>query len=407
MSIVDLRFDHVGKRYRINQDDRRGLAGRVNRSKVQTDFWAVKDVSFDIHRGESVGIIGHNGAGKSTILKLLSSITAPSKGEITIKGRLAALLEVGSGFHPELTGRENVFLSGSILGMRRSEISQKLEDIIDFAEVRQFIDVPVKRYSSGMFVRLGFAIAAHLDPDVLLLDEVLAVGDSAFQDKCIERILALRDAGKTIVFISHDLSAVERLCSRVLLMKAGELIADGKTSEMIAKYQESTAFIPSQIHQHDVGKARVAEVNGVHFMDSDGNPTSRFRAGHPLRVRMSYSARERIRNGVFGVYFCLEAGGVACQFSTAANGELIDIEAGEGTVEFDCEQLGLQPGSYHIDATIERLGDPDFVDWHYRCTTISVEKGRALKGNFLVPHTWRRVETGPSVDRQTAASTLE
>lgn len=407
MSIVDLRFDHVGKRYRINQDDRRGLAGRVNRSTHQTEFWAVKDVSFDIHRGESVGIIGHNGAGKSTILKLLSSITAPSKGEITINGRLAALLEVGSGFHPELTGRENVFLSGSILGMRRNEISAKLEDIIDFAEVRQFIDVPVKRYSSGMFVRLGFAIAAHLDPDVLLLDEVLAVGDSAFQDKCVARILALQNAGKTIVFISHDLSAVERLCSRVLLMKAGELIGDGRTSEMIAKYQESTAFIPSQIHQHDLEKARVAEIIGITFIDSEGNPTSRFRAGHPLRVRLTYAAKERIPKGIFGVYFCLEAGGVACQFSTGAKGEMIDVREGEGTIEFDCEELGLQPGSYHIDATIERLGDSDYLDWHYRCTTISVEKGRALKGHFLVPHTWRKVDAEASLERQNAASTLE
>jgi lipopolysaccharide transport system ATP-binding protein len=407
MSIVDLHFDCVSKLYRITQDDRRGLAGRLDRSRAKKEFWAVKDVSFKIHRGESVGVIGHNGAGKSTILKLLSSITAPSKGEIRINGRLAALLEVGSGFHPELTGRENVYLCGSILGMRRNEISAKLEDIIDFAEVRQFIDVPVKRYSSGMYVRLGFAIAAHLDPDVLLLDEVLAVGDSAFQDKCVARILALQNAGKTIVFISHDLSAVERICSRVLLMKAGELIGDGRTSEMIAKYQESTAFNPSQIHQRDLGMARVAEIIGIRFMDSEGNPTSRFRAGHPLRVRMTYSARERFRNGFFCVYFCLEAGGVACQFSTAAYGQYIDVAEGEGAIEFECEELGLQPGTYHIDATIDMLGDSDSIDWHYHCTTISVEKGRTLKGNFLAPHTWRKVEAAASLDRQTAASTPE
>jgi len=347
-------------------------------------------MSFEVKRGESVGIIGHNGAGKSTVLKLLSSITAPSTGEIMINGRLAALLEVGSGFHPELSGRENVYLSGSILGMRRSEIAAKIEDIIDFAEVRQFIDVPVKRYSSGMFVRLGFAIAAHLEPDVLLLDEVLAVGDAAFQDKCINRILELRDSGKTIVFISHDLSAVERLCRRVLLMKAGELIGEGSPAEMVAKYQETSAFVQSQIRQHELGKERIAEVTAVQFVNDTGEPTNRFQTGYPLRVRLAYKAVKRIEKGVFGIYFCLEGGGVACQFSTAATGDMIDIETGPGTIEFACPVLGLQPGSYHIDATIERLGEPDFIDWHYRCAVISVEKGKVLKGNFVIPHSWQK-----------------
>jgi lipopolysaccharide transport system ATP-binding protein len=222
----DLEFHHVSKRYTVRSDAAAAggagnpLARYWRRLRAPTqDFWAVRDVSFQVARGEALGVIGHNGAGKSTMLKLLSNITAPSEGRITINGRLSALIEVGSGFHPELTGRENVFLSGSILGMRRREIAEKLESIVEFAGVRQFIDTPVKRYSSGMYVRLGFAIAAHLDPDILLLDEVLAVGDAAFQLKCIQRIQELEQAGTTIVFISHDLGAVERLCSRVILMK--------------------------------------------------------------------------------------------------------------------------------------------------------------------------------------------
>src|SRR6188474_1711558 len=231
--MIDLKFDHVSKRYRIQQNDNdsdiqssvlrklKSLRGR------KADFWAVRDVSFEVQRGEAVGIIGHNGAGKSTILKLLSNITTPTSGEITINGRLAALIEVGSGFHPELSGRENIYLNGSILGMSRSEITKKLDSIIDFADVRQFIDTPVKRFSSGMYVRLGFSIAAHLQPDILLLDEVLAVGDAAFQAKCLNRITELKEAGTTIVFISHDLRAVERLCERVLLLKRGQIVMSG------------------------------------------------------------------------------------------------------------------------------------------------------------------------------------
>src|SRR5258705_10683105 len=202
--MIDLSFNRVSKRYRIRHESEESASQHPLIRKWNAlwtrpeDFWAVRDVSFEVERGEALGIIGHNGAGKSTILKLLSNITTPTEGEIRINGRLAALIEVGSGFHPELTGRENVYLSGSIMGMRRREIDPKLDSIVEFAGVRQFIDTPVKRYSSGMYVRLGFAIAAHLDPEILLLDEVLAVGDAAVQAKCMQRIKELKDNGTTI-----------------------------------------------------------------------------------------------------------------------------------------------------------------------------------------------------------------
>src|ERR1700756_811684 len=226
--MIDIKLDRVSKYYKLRST---GNAPKSWHSafarRRSTPMWALRDVSFQVEQGEALGIVGHNGAGKTTILRILSSITTPSRGEITIRGRLAALVEIGSGFHPELTGRENIDLHGAMLGMRSSEIRRKLDSIIDFAGVDQYIDVPVKRYSSGMYVRLGFSIAAHLDPDILLLDEVLAVGDYAFQEKCKQRIAEMHRQGTTMVFISHDLSAVRSICQRAVLLQRGEAIAEG------------------------------------------------------------------------------------------------------------------------------------------------------------------------------------
>ena len=282
-----LTMERVAKRYKVRRTAdanggrrswRQMLAGFARR---QEEFWALRDVSFAVAEGETLGIIGHNGAGKSTILKLLSSVTVPTRGEIRIYGRLSALIEVGSGFHPELTGRENIYLSGSILGMRRREIADKLERIIEFAGVRDFIDTPVKHYSSGMYVRLGFSIAAHLEPDILLLDEVLAVGDAAFQSKCLDRITELHRQGRTIVFISHDLGAVERLCDRVILLKQGQVIATGTAEDVIAAYQE-TGSVYTASEPHAVANAilsREAQITSATCHDVNGEQAAVFRTG--------------------------------------------------------------------------------------------------------------------------------
>ncbi len=302
--MIDLSFDRVSKKYLIRQEaeedaSRNLIMRKLSQMWRRQEFWALRDVSLEVRRGEALGIIGHNGAGKSTILKLLSSITTPSAGEITINGRLAALIEVGSGFHPELTGRENVYLSGSILGMRRAEIHRKIESIIDFAGIRHFIDTPVKRYSSGMFVRLGFSIAAHLDPDVLLLDEVLAVGDAAFQHKCLNRVDELRASGKTIIFISHDLNAVERLCDRVLLLANGQIIANGFPGEVIERYKSdgaksmSSAF-PGIKAEHDwpnVATApsdSVVRLRRVRVCTAEGKTVERIDIRRPVGIEMTF-----------------------------------------------------------------------------------------------------------------------
>jgi len=205
------------------------------------DLWALRDVSFDVRKGEVVGIIGHNGAGKSTLLKILSRITDPSEGQVWFEGRMGSLLEVGTGFHPELTGRENIFLSGAILGMTRREIAAKFDEIVEFSEIGRFIDTPVKRYSSGMFVRLGFAVAAHLEPEILIVDEVLAVGDAGFQRKCMAKMRDVSAAGRTILFVSHNMGSIQALCDRAVVLKNGRLVAEGPPSEAAALYLRSTA----------------------------------------------------------------------------------------------------------------------------------------------------------------------
>src|SRR5437763_15242623 len=304
---IDLKFDRVSKKYRVRQRSEDGMARNRILRKLQSlrgraeDFWAVHDINFKVKRGEALGIIGHNGAGKSTILKLLSRITTPSAGEIMINGRLSALIEVGSGFHPELTGRENVYLNGSILGMLRREITEKLDSIIQFAELRQFIDTPVKRYSSGMYVRLGFSIAAHLDPDILLLDEVLAVGDAAFQDKCLKRIAQMRDAGITIVFISHDLGAVERLCDRVLLMQKGEIIAGGSAREIVKQYQTIAATLKSAPSSNEqlANQEKKAEIRGLTFQGPQGQEVSVVHTGDSFIARLEFFSHADLKDVVF------------------------------------------------------------------------------------------------------------
>ncbi|HEV7993052.1 MAG TPA: ABC transporter ATP-binding protein [Gemmatimonadaceae bacterium] len=305
----DLEFNRVSKRYRVRSDDatRSTVGNPITRQlrrlrRRSEEFWAVRDVSFQVARGEALGIIGHNGAGKSTILKLLANITSPSAGEITISGRLSALIEVGSGFHPELSGRENVYLSGSIMGMRRREIDAKLDSIVEFAGVRQFIDTPVKRYSSGMYVRLGFAIAAHLDPEILLLDEVLAVGDAAFQAKCMQRIKELEAGGTTIVFISHDLTAVERLCQRVILMRHGQIALEGNTRDVIKEYHKATTAAGAAANAHtgpikvwpeaDAPGNEVLKVRSVRVRTRDGRTTGEIDIREPVGIEVEYDVTE-------------------------------------------------------------------------------------------------------------------
>lgn len=233
--------EHVSKKFRLYHERNQSLKSAVMRGRrsVHEDFWALRDVSFEVPEGSTFGLIGSNGSGKSTLLKCLAKIYYPEQGRITSRGRVAALLEVGSGFHPELTGRENIFLNGSILGMSRKEISAKFDSIVDFSGVAEFIDQPVKNYSSGMYVRLGFSVAIHVDPDILVVDEVLAVGDAEFQAKCRDKFTEFRQAGKTVILVSHDMSSVSSMCDQVAWLNHGDLVRVGEASSTIADYMNS------------------------------------------------------------------------------------------------------------------------------------------------------------------------
>src|SRR6185436_17822505 len=395
----DLIFDHVSKRYRIRHEVEENAARHPLVRKWRNlwtrpeDFWAVRDVSFAVEKGEAVGIIGHNGAGKSTILKLLSNITTPTSGEIMINGRLAALIEVGSGFHPELSGRENIYLNGSILGMTRREITKKLDDIIEFAGVRDFIDTTVKRYSSGMYVRLGFSIAAHLDPDILLLDEVLAVGDASFQRKCIQRITELKKNGTTIVFISHDLRAVQQLCDRVILLKKGQIEADGDPAETIELYQSLSAAQFGGPAAGGWGREPSGEavVTSLTFYDENENECLSFETGKPLKAVLNYRVDKPLTDVIFEVQFYSQEGRLQSFFSSETLGRTIDVEPGEGSIVFDCSSVGLGPGVYFIDTGIRHRLAPYGIDidWRRRCLAVRIDYDRHLRDTFYMPYICR------------------
>jgi ABC-type polysaccharide/polyol phosphate transport system ATPase subunit len=388
MQPLDLACRRVSKRYRLGA--RRPFADWLSRFTRRQDpapeFWALRDITFDVRRGEVLGVIGPNGAGKSTLLKLLSRITAPTEGEIEIHGRLSALIEIGSGFHPELTGRENVFLNGTILGMTRREVAAKLDSIVEFSGIGRFLDTPVKWYSSGMYVRLGFSVAAHLDPDILLVDEVLAVGDAEFQARCLRRMAELTRRPTTILLISHDLGTVERLCERALLLTAGRLVAEGPARDVVTAYQRSIEAEP--LAAMTGAASGVAAIRALTLHDVTGAETGIIASGHPLTVRLSCDAAEGVPEAIAEVaIYAYDSGILQTQLGT--EGAPLALLPGSNVIEFHCEALGLLPGVYTLGATIRTVEEGRAVAWWFGRTTLYVQGPARGKGRFSTPHTWR------------------
>ena len=354
MSDVAIEVRSLGKRYRLGQTHDGLLRHQVDRALGRVlrrrpslpasggHIWALKDVSFQVRRGEVLGVIGRNGAGKSTLLKVLSRITKPTEGRARLRGRLASLLEVGTGFHPELTGRENIYLNGAILGMTRAEVARKFDEIVEFAEIDRFIDTPVKRYSSGMYVRLAFAVAAHLEPEILLVDEVLAVGDIAFQKKCLGKMSHVADQGRTVLFVSHNMAAIQNLCPRSILLVDGRLHQDGPTPQTVETYLNRM-----QLFSHlELGERRDRTGDGevrferIELLDDAYNPVECGVSGKTLVVRLHYNAdgRRPFRN-------------CRASVSVDARGKVYFVVS---TELVRADELRLQPPG-HLDCVIERL----------------------------------------------------
>ena len=330
------------------------LSGKVSESEL---FWALKDVNFDIKKGEIVGVIGKNGAGKSTLLKILSRITTPTKGSVTIRGNVASLLEVGTGFHPELTGRENIFLNGAILGMKRDEITEKFADIVKFANVEKFVDTPVKRYSSGMYVRLAFSIAAHLEPDILIVDEVLAVGDMHFQKKCLGKLEDISSTGRTVIFVSHNMASVQKLCNRGILLDGGNVVFDGAVEATIKQYltvgeNRGTNGI------YNCEDSRASNITSKNILlrvilyGRESEPTNSFTSGSKLRIVIEVDAQEPIDNPHFSIGFNDTFGVRLFTLSTYFSDYSRSQIEGKYTIQCDVDELNLASGSYNLSVSV-------------------------------------------------------
>jgi ABC-type polysaccharide/polyol phosphate transport system ATPase subunit len=348
--------ENVSRRFRVYPQRHVTLKEAIVRRRHlrPVEVWAVRDVSFRIEPGESVGFMGRNGSGKTTLLRLLAGVFRPTQGSLAVAGRVGSLLELGAGFHQDFTGRDNIYLSASIYGLRKQEVDRRFDSIVEFSELDRFIDLPIRTYSAGMHMRLGFSIAVNVDAEILLLDEVFAVGDEAFQRKCIDRILAFKEQGKTIAFVSHSASALERMCDRAMLLRQGSIEYDGETGEAIRRYQqllageENPAERAAGLREWGSGEARVTDVR---LVGSDGEPHEFFTAGDTLVLHIGVETHEEITPPVLTAEL-RDAAGVLLGQSSQALGELGWDGAGHAEVRFEVERMPLVEGRFQFNLTL-------------------------------------------------------
>ena len=420
MGEVALRVQGLGKQYRIHRLERvQTLRGAVHRflssplTRIRQAvlppsedelIWALRDVSFELERGRVLGIIGRNGAGKSTLLKILSRITDPTEGAADVNGSLSSLLEVGTGFHPELTGRDNVFLNGAILGMRRAEVAAKFDSIVEFAGVEKFIDTPVKRYSSGMYMRLAFAVAAHLEPDILIVDEVLAVGDAEFQKRSLGKMREATGEGRTVVFVSHNMASIRALCQRAILLDRGRIRADGDVDTVVSEYLRTDVKaavdgrIPVDVPRIGMGGVRV---RNIELLDRDGNHLFQACLGQPLVVVLGIEAERRVPAAIEIGISSLDGIRATTSFSTDGGQPPFMLDPGETRLAVELDPF-LLPGHYAIDLGVRHAGPGWTLDLVERIRDFEVLNvaeeggdsypGGTLRGYVRAPSRWQEPE---------------
>ena len=409
-----IRVEDVSKMFRLSQN-RAGFVKEALLRRERTDFrdfWALKGVSLEIEEGSMHGVIGHNGSGKSTLLRLMANIHRPTSGRIVTSGRISALLELGTGFHPQLSGRENIYLNASILGIGAREIERRIDDIIDFAGIGEFIDSPVRIYSSGMKVRLGFSVAVHVDPEILLLDEVIAVGDERFKRRCFDHVYELRKSGVTIVLVTHSLGQVQSLCDRATWLDGGEVREDGDAIEVARSYLQQVNQAESdagdggtdpdlQARGERRGTGEIT-VEGLTFVNAHGKVTPYVNSGRPLQVRLRYKVASEVRNPAFGLQFHTDGGTLV----TAPNSRRARFEAGtpsgEGEVLYKIPRMHLTPGTYHVTAGIYDENNLHVYDERQREFELRVQPGDApdTVGILDFGGEWAKPLPGASAERK-------
>jgi ABC-type polysaccharide/polyol phosphate transport system ATPase subunit len=380
MTSSAVSVDGVSKRFRLYHEKNQYLKSTVLRGKraKYDEFWALKDISFEIPNGSSFGIIGSNGSGKSTLLKCLAGILTPDKGNITVRGRIAALLELGAGFHPEMSGRENIFLNGAILGMTQRELHRKMDSIIEFAGLEEFIDTPVKNYSSGMTVRLGFAIAINVDPEILIIDEVLAVGDSAFQQKCHEKIEEFKHDGRTIILVSHGLGEVAQLCQTVAWIEKGHLKAIGDGYDVVGEYlgEANDATVRQTGEIGERWGTREVEIAGVEFLGLDKKPISSIRSGAPVTLRVNFQAHQQVPEIVVGFRISHLHGTNIWGTNTKRRSVHVGPVSGNGSIDIEMPEFPLLSGTYDLTIAISDASEVHSFDHWEKGLRFDVSQGK-------------------------------
>jgi homopolymeric O-antigen transport system ATP-binding protein len=379
----------VSKRFRLYREKTSSLKERFTRlqGSVHEDYWALKNVSLEVPRGTTYGLIGHNGSGKSTLLRLIAGIHRPTSGRIDVDGRVSALLELGAGFHPELTGRENIYLNGSILGLRRREINAKIDEIIEFAGIDEFIDSPVKIYSSGMFVRLGFSVAVHVQPDILIIDEVIAVGDEDFQRRCFDHVYRLRNSGATIILVTHSLNLVQSMCDNAAWLDHGELRAVGSSPDVVHEYLDEVNVVEAKRLETDGAGSDEAETRSAHdlltiedveILDAHGRSTVVATPREPLTIRLHWRAKAPLTEPLFSFAVESEAGVYVANPGMRPAAGRRQLDVGQGYVDYHMDELVLGPGQYTLSVAAHDHTGTTVLDKRERFLPLRVQPGSHL-----------------------------